>query len=108
MPKAGIINTYTSGCPKNQNKCWYNTGSPPKTGSKKTVFECRSARIIKNPPDNTGKVNNNIPAASSIASGNNGSVFNIKEYDLRFRIVIQKFTDVAQDEIPENNRPKIR
>ena len=22
IPKAGIINIYTSGCPKNQKKCW--------------------------------------------------------------------------------------
>lgn len=32
-PNAGIINIYTSGCPKNQNKCWYNIGSPPLAGS---------------------------------------------------------------------------
>jgi len=29
IPNAGMIKTYTSGCPKNQNKCWKNIGSPP-------------------------------------------------------------------------------
>lgn len=33
IPNAGIINIYTSGCPKNQNKCWYNIISPPPAGS---------------------------------------------------------------------------
>ena len=32
-PNAGNINMYTSGCPKNQNKCWYSIGSPPPAGS---------------------------------------------------------------------------
>jgi hypothetical protein len=28
-PKMGRITMYTSGCPKNQNRCCYRTGSPP-------------------------------------------------------------------------------
>lgn len=32
IPKAGKIKTYTSGCPKNQNKCWNRMGSPPPSG----------------------------------------------------------------------------
>ena len=35
-PKVGKIMMYTSGWPKNQNICWYNTGSPPPAASKKT------------------------------------------------------------------------
>jgi hypothetical protein len=26
-------------CPKNQNRCWYNIGSPPPAGSKKVVLK---------------------------------------------------------------------
>ena len=33
IPNPGKIKIYTSGWPKNQNKCWYNTGSPPPAGS---------------------------------------------------------------------------
>ncbi len=29
IPKAGNNTIYTSGCPKNQNKCSNNTGDPP-------------------------------------------------------------------------------
>jgi hypothetical protein len=29
----------TSGCPKNQNKCWYKITSPPPDGSKKEVLK---------------------------------------------------------------------
>ena len=29
IPRAGNNTIYTSGCPKNQNKCSYNTGDPP-------------------------------------------------------------------------------
>ena len=31
MPKAGSNTMYTSGWPKNQNKCWYKIGLPPVT-----------------------------------------------------------------------------
>ena len=31
IPNAGTITTYTSGWPKNQNKCWKRSGSPPAT-----------------------------------------------------------------------------
>ena len=34
IPKAGRINTYTSGCPKIQNKCCHNSGSAPCATSK--------------------------------------------------------------------------
>jgi len=33
IPKAGMIIMYTSGCPKNQKRCWYKIGSPPAAGS---------------------------------------------------------------------------
>ena len=38
IPNPGKMRIYTSGCPKNQNKCWYRIGSPPPAGSKKVVF----------------------------------------------------------------------
>lgn len=56
-PNAGKIKIYTSGCPKNQNKCWNNTGSPPPTGSKKVVLKLRSNNSIVIAPANTGSDN---------------------------------------------------
>ena len=46
IPKPGKINMYTSGWPKNQNKCWYKTGSPPPAGSKKVVLKLRSVNRL--------------------------------------------------------------
>src|ERR1043166_981352 len=42
-PIAGSTSTYTSGWPKNQNKCWKRMGSPPKAGSKKPKCRKRSS-----------------------------------------------------------------
>ena len=33
IPNAGNNTMYTSGCPKNQNKCWNNNGDPPVTSN---------------------------------------------------------------------------
>lgn len=72
IPNPGLIKIYTSGCPKNQNKCWYNTGSPPPAGSKKLVFLFRSVNNIVIAPANTGLDNNNSTAVLLTAHTNNG------------------------------------
>jgi len=54
IPNPGRIKIYTSGCPKNQNKCWYKIGSPPPIGSKNEVFILRSINNIVIAPANTG------------------------------------------------------
>lgn len=54
IPKPGRIKIYTSGWPKNQNKCWYKIGSPPPAGSKKVVFRFRSVSSIVIPAARTG------------------------------------------------------
>lgn len=46
---------YTSGCPKNQNRCWYRIGSPPPAGSKKEVFKFRSVKSMVIPAARTGR-----------------------------------------------------
>ena len=45
---------YTSGWPKNQNRCWYRIGSPPPAGSKKVVFRFRSVSSMVIPAAKTG------------------------------------------------------
>lgn len=55
IPKPGRIKMYTSGCPKNQNRCWYRIGPPPPKGSKKVVFRLRSVKSIVMPAASTGK-----------------------------------------------------
>lgn len=38
IPNLGRIRMYTSGCPKNQNKCWYRIGLPLPDGLKNDEF----------------------------------------------------------------------
>jgi hypothetical protein len=57
MPNPGRMRIYTSGCPKNQNKCWYRIGSPPPAGSKKEVLRLRSVKSIVIAPAKTGRDN---------------------------------------------------
>ena len=45
---------YTSGWPKNQNRCWHRIGEPPAVGSKKCVPKRRSASSIISAPVRTG------------------------------------------------------
>jgi len=59
MPNPGNTKTYTSGCPKNQNKCWNRTASPPPSLSKNDVLIFRSNNNIVIPAANTGNESTN-------------------------------------------------
>ena len=65
---------YTSGCPKNQNKCWYNTGSPPPAGSKKVVLKFRSVNSIVIAPANTGNESSSKNAVINTDHTNKGNL----------------------------------
>jgi len=64
---------YTSGCPKNQNKCWYKIGSPPPVGSKNLVLRFRSVNNIVMAPASTGRDNNNKITVIFADHTNNGT-----------------------------------
>lgn len=72
MPKPGRMRMYTSGCPKNQNRCWYKIGSPPPAGSKKVVFRFRSVRSIVMPAAKTGRESRRSTAVIRTDQTNNG------------------------------------
>jgi hypothetical protein len=63
---------YTSGCPKNQNKCWYKIGSPPPAGSKNDVLKFRSVKSMVIAPAKTGKESKRRIAVTKIDQTNNG------------------------------------
>ena len=63
---------YTSGWPKNQNRCSYKTGSPPPAGSKKVVLKFRSVNNIVIAPAKTGNESNNSTAVTKIDQTNKG------------------------------------
>ena len=91
-PNAGSISIYTSGCPKNQNKCWNNKRSPPRIGSKNDVLKCRSKMIIVIQPANTGRDMINSKEVKNILHGNNGinnDVYKILKLDDFNRVTIK-------------------
>jgi hypothetical protein len=72
IPNPGKIRMYTSGCPKNQNRCWYRIGSPPPIGSKKVVLKFRSVNNIVIAPASTGKDKRRSTAVISTDQTNRG------------------------------------
>lgn len=63
---------YTSGCPKNQNRCWYRTGSPPPSGMKNDEFKFRSVSSIVMAPARTGRDSTSRTAVTIRDQTNNG------------------------------------
>lgn len=72
IPNPGRIRMYTSGCPKNQNKCWYRIGSPPPEGSKKEVLKLRSVKSIVIAAAKTGRDNRRRIAVNFTAQTKSG------------------------------------
>lgn len=107
IPNAGKIKIYTSGCPKNQNKCWYKTGSPPPAGSKKAVLKLRSVNSIVIAPANTGNDNNNRKAVIKTAQTNKGVRLAVMPGKRIFVIVTIKLIAPRIDETPAKCNEKI-
>ena len=107
IPNPGKIKIYTSGCPKNQNKCWYNTGSPPPAGSKNEVLKFRSVNNIVIAPAKTGNDNNNKTAVILTAQQNNGNRCMVLPGARMFIMVVIKFTAPKIDETPAKCNEKI-
>jgi len=98
---------YTSGCPKNQNKCWYKIGSPPPAGSKKDVLKFRSVKSIVIAPANTGNDNNNKTAVIITDHTNKGIRSKFIIFDRIFIIVVIKLIAPKIEEIPAMCSEKI-
>ena len=87
-------------CPKNQNKCWYNMGSPPPAGSKNVVLKFLSVRSIVIAPAKTGKDNNSKNTVTKIDHTNNGILSIVIPGALILKIVVIKFIAPNIEEIP--------
>lgn len=100
MPNAGRIKIYTSGCPKNQNKCWNRMGSPPPVGSKKDVLRLRSVNNIVIPPAKTGKARRRRMTVIKTDHTNRG-ISSIVSPGIRMLIIVLiKLIAAIIDEIP--------
>jgi hypothetical protein len=100
IPNPGKIKMYTSGCPKNQNKCWYRIGSPPPAGSKKDVLKFRSVNNIVIAPAKTGKDNSRRRAVMNTDQTNSGIRSNDMNGDRMLIIVVMKLIAPRIEEIP--------
>ena len=107
IPKAGNIKIYTSGWPKNQNKCWYNTGSPPPDGSKKVVLKFLSVNNIVIPPANTGNESNNKKEVTNTDHTNKGNLCIKVPGFLMFKMVTIKLIEPKIEEVPDKCKLKI-
>lgn len=98
---------YTSGCPKNQNKCWYKIGSPPPVGSKKEVLKFRSEINIVIAPAKTGKDRINKVDVTTIDQMNSGVLYILIPLVRILIKVVMKLIDLKIDEIPPKCKEKI-
>lgn len=106
-PNPGRIKIYTSGCPKNQNKCWNKIGSPPPDGSKNDVFQLRSVNSMVIAPAKTGNARISRNVVIRILHLNRGTCSIFILFGGIFRIETRKFSDLRIEEIPARWREKI-
>lgn len=91
---------YTSGCPKNQNRCWYSTGSPPPAGSKKAVFRFRSVSSMVIAPASTGSDSRRRIAVIRTDQTNKGTRSIRIPFDRILMVVVIKFKEAKIEETP--------
>ena len=100
MPKPGRIRMYTSGWPKNQNRCWYSIGSPPPAGSKKVVPKLRSVSSMVIAPASTGSDSSSRNAVTSIDHTNSGILCSVMPGARMLKIVVMKLIAPRIEEAP--------
>jgi hypothetical protein len=107
IPNPGRMRMYTSGCPKNQNKCWYKIGSPPPVGSKKDVLKFRSVSSMVMAQASTGKDSSKRTAVIRTDHTNKGIESKFIEEDRIFMIVVMKLIAPRIEEAPARCNLKI-
>ena len=98
---------YTSGCPKNQKRCWYKIGSPPPDTSKNDVLKFLSVSIIVIAPANTGSDNKSSTAVITTAQPNKDTLCNLIPGLLMFSTVVMKFIAPNKLLIPDRCKANI-
>ena len=100
IPNPGRIKMYTSGWPKNQNKCWYKIGSPPPVGSKNVVLKFRSVSNIVIAPARTGKDRSSKIAVIKTDHTNRGIASILIADERMFMMVVMKLMAPKIDDAP--------
>src|SRR4030088_1974283 len=100
MPNAGRIRMYTSGWPKNQNKGWNSTGSPPPSGLKNVVPKLRSVSSIVIAPASTGSDSSSRNTVTSCDHTNSGILCSVMPGARMLKMVVMKLMAPRIDEAP--------
>lgn len=106
-PNPGRIRIYTSGWPKNQNRCWYRIGSPPPAGSKKDVFRLRSVNSMVIAPASTGSDSRSRITVITAAQTNRGIRSSRSPFQRMLIIVVMKLIAPRIEDAPAKWREKI-
>src|SRR6185437_6944071 len=101
MPKPGTIRMYTSGCPKNQNRCWNSSGSPPPSGAKNVVPKLRSVSSIVMAPARTGSDNNSRNAVTRTDHANSGILCIVMPGARMLKMVVMKLMAPRMEDAPD-------
>jgi hypothetical protein len=107
IPKPGRIRMYTSGCPKNQKRCWYRIGSPPPAGSKKVVLKFLSVNSMVIAPARTGKDRSNKNAVINTDHAKRETWCMPMPGARILNIVVMKLMAPSIDEIPAKCKLKM-
>lgn len=107
IPNPGMIRMYTSGWPKNQNRCWNRIGSPPPEGSKNALLKFRSRSNMVIAPANTGRERRSNVVVIRIDQIIRGMRSGIIDFGRMLKIVAIKLIDPTIDEIPAMCRERI-
>lgn len=97
---------YTSGCPKNQNRCWNNTGLPPLLESKNLVLNPRSIINIVIAPASTGRANNSKKEVAQIDNVSTLTLSHENEGAREHTIVVKKFIAPKREDKPAKCKEK--
>ena len=103
IPNAGIMTTYTSGCPKNQNRCWNNKLSPPLVKNTVPIVWSNNRNTI--PIINAGRDIYSMKTLTNTDQVNKGIFIHVTPGALIVNTVVMKLTPPRVDDAPSMNIP---
>lgn len=106
-PNPGKIKMYTSGCPKNQKRCWKRRGSPAPAGSKNDLLKFRSVKSIVRAPASTGNLRIKRRAVIANDQRKIGRAPHGRPGKLASASVTRKFSEPRIEETPAKCNEKI-
>jgi hypothetical protein len=100
IPNAGNTMMYTSGCPKNQNRCCHKSGSPPWAGLKNWKPSLRESSTMTRSRVRDGRAKISASETASIAKQKRGIRFSDMPGARSLKMVVMKLIDAIVLETP--------